>query len=87
MRETSAPEISTEERPKIINQNFKLQYPSSRSRVNGIVTEITSRATIYRKQDAFVLFTIFDPQRHIVNDEQFKVDCSGQDGVWVEVLR
>lgn len=66
---------------------IEMKYPSTRSRVNGIVTEITSRATIYRKQGAFVLFTIFDPQRRIVNDEQFKADCSGQNGVWVEVLR
>jgi hypothetical protein len=64
-----------------------MKYPSSRSRVNGIVTEITSRATVYRKQGAFVLFTVFDPQRHIVNDDQFKSDCGEEDGVWVEIVR
>lgn len=65
----------------------EMKYPSSRSRVNGIVTEITSRATVYRKQGAFVLFVTFDPQRRIVNDEQFKSECGGADGVWVEVIR
>jgi 7-cyano-7-deazaguanine synthase in queuosine biosynthesis len=66
---------------------IEMKYPAVRARVNGIVTEITSRARIYRKQDAFVLFAVYDPQRHIVYDEQFKEDCGQDNGVWVEVVR
>jgi hypothetical protein len=65
----------------------EMKYPATRARVNGIVTEITSRVRIYTKQDALVLFAVYDPRRHIVNDEQFKADCSGEDGVWVETMR
>lgn len=66
---------------------IEMKYPSGRSRLNGIVTEMTSRASIYRQQEAHVLFVVYDPGRYIVDDEHFKADCSLADGVWVEVVR
>ena len=66
---------------------IEMKYPSKRSRVNSIVTGITSRQLVYTRQGAFVLFVVYDPGRHIVNDDQFKTDCGGMDGVWIEVVR
>ena len=65
----------------------EMKYPSTRTRVNGIVTEITSRIRIYTRQRACVLFAVYDPARHITNDDQFKTDIGGSDDVWVEIIR
>ena len=65
----------------------EMKYPSKRARVNGIVTEITSRQLIYTGQGAFVLFVVYDPGHHIVDEDPFKEDCGGTDGVWIEVVR
>ena len=65
----------------------EMKYPSKREYINRIVTEITSRQLVYTRQGAFVLFVVYDPGRHIVNDDQFKADCGGMEGVWIEVVR
>ena len=65
----------------------EMKYPSKREYINRIVKEITSRQLVYTRQGAFVLFVVYDPGRHIVNDDQFKADCGGMDGVWIEVVR
>lgn len=65
----------------------EMKYVSNRRRLNGIVTEITSKATIYRKQGAFALFVVYDDKHCIVDDEIFKADCTiGQDS-WVVIIR
>lgn len=65
----------------------EMKYVSDRRRLNGIVTEITSKATIYRKQGALVLFGVYDDRRCIVDDEAFKADCTIGEGSWVEIIR
>jgi hypothetical protein len=66
---------------------IEMKYPARRSRLNGVISEITSRAAIYPKQGAYVLFAVYDPGRYITDDEQFKADCAIGEGVWVEIIR
>ncbi len=66
---------------------IEMKYPSKREYRNRIITEITSRQFVYTRQGAFVLFVVYDPGRHIVNDNEFTDICSDTDGVWIEVVR
>ena len=52
-----------------------------------IITEITSRITIYRDQGAFVLFVVYDNDDFIVNDEEFIRDLEKHDKIRVIVVR
>lgn len=65
----------------------EMKYVSSRRRLNGIVTEITSRTVIYRRQGASVLFCVYDRDHNIPNDQQFTRDCASEDGIWVAIVR
>ena len=66
---------------------IEMKYLSNRGRLNGVVTEITSRASIYRNQGAFALFCVYDDRRCIVDDEAFKTDFMLGEGTWVEIIR
>jgi 7-cyano-7-deazaguanine synthase in queuosine biosynthesis len=66
---------------------IEFKYPSSRARLNHIVTEITSRQIIYPSQGAYAFFVVYDPKRTIVDDEQFKLDTKRMDNCWLEVIR
>jgi hypothetical protein len=51
--------------------NFKdwlfveMKYVKTKTRVNGIITELTSRIYIYQEQDAYALFCIYDPYGYL----------------------
>ena len=40
---------------------IETKYAKTKERVNGIITELTSRIFIYQQQDAYALFCIYDP--------------------------
>lgn len=65
----------------------ELKLLNSRSKLNKIVTEITSRITIYRDQGAYVLFVVYDTEDFIVNDEEFTVDLEKHDRIKAIVVR
>jgi len=65
----------------------EFKYPKDRKRLNSVVTEMTSRVTIYRDQGACVLFIVYDPARAIVNDEAFIGDFEKHKNVWVGIAR
>ena len=48
---------------------LEIKYPKDRSRLNHVMTEITSRIHIYGQQGAAVLFAIYDPARTITDDK------------------
>jgi 7-cyano-7-deazaguanine synthase in queuosine biosynthesis len=54
----------------------EMKFLKNRQRLNGVITEITSRSVIYNKQGAFAHFVIYDPDRYIVDDEQVKRDIA-----------
>lgn len=64
---------------------FKLL--KSRQQLNRMITEITSRVTIYREQGAYVLFVVYDNDRFITNDDQFRSDLEKYDRIKARVLR
>jgi len=66
---------------------IEFKYPKERSRLNSIITEMTSRVNIYHDQDAFILFVVYDPERTIVNDDKFTADFEKHEGVWVAIVR
>lgn len=65
----------------------EFKYPKNRGRLNAIVTEMTSRVTIYTDQGAWILFVVFDPNRTISNDDQFVEAFTKHEGVWVGIAR
>jgi 7-cyano-7-deazaguanine synthase in queuosine biosynthesis len=66
---------------------LELKLLNSRSKLNKIVTEITSRITIYRDQGAYVLFVVYDTNDFIVNDEEFVADLEKHDRIRAIVVR
>jgi len=64
---------------------FKLL--KSRQRLNSVITEITSRVTVYRDQGAKVLFVVYDNDHFIANDDRFKADLERHAGIRVQILR
>jgi 7-cyano-7-deazaguanine synthase in queuosine biosynthesis len=77
------PDFSTET-PRFF---IEIKYPKSRERLNHVVTEITSRITVYRKQGASVLFLTYDPHRVIADDARFVSDIRDGSKVFAEVVR
>ena len=65
----------------------ELKLLNSRSKLNRIVTEITSRITIYRDQGANVLFVVYDTDDFIVDDEEFVADLEKHDRIRAVVVR
>ncbi len=66
---------------------IEFKYPSSRQRLNHIVTEITSRQIIYPHQGAYAFFVVYDPKRTILEGEKFKAEIKRMENCWVEVIR
>lgn len=66
---------------------IEFKYVSDRKRLNGIVTEMTSRITVYKRQGAWILFIVYDPKRAINDDEKFLNDLVEENGVWVGIAR
>lgn len=65
----------------------ELKLVNKRPKLNRILTEITSRITIYRDQGAFVLFVVYDNDDFIVNDEEFIRDLERHEKIRVIVVR
>jgi hypothetical protein len=66
---------------------LEFKYVKKRERLNAIITEMTSRVTIYSDQGAWILFVIYDPGRSITNDEKFADAFEKHDGVFVGIAR
>ena len=66
---------------------IELKLVTNRPKLNKIITEITSRITIYRDQGAFVLFVVYDNNDFIVNDEEFIRDLEKHGKIRVIVVR
>lgn len=65
----------------------ELKLLNSRQKLNRIVTEITSRITIYRDQGAFILFVVYDTNDFIINDDEFVYDFERHDKIKAIVVR
>ncbi len=65
----------------------EFKYVKSRARLNGIVTEMTSRVTVYGDQGAWILFIVYDPKRAITDDEKFGREFEKHEGVWIGISR
>jgi hypothetical protein len=70
---------------RLLFLEFKLL--NSRPKLNRIVTEITSRITIYPDQGAYALFVVYDTRDFIVDDEQFARDFEKHDHIKAVVVR
>lgn len=66
---------------------LEFKYVKKRERLNAIVSEMTSRVTIYSDQGAWILFVVYDPSRSITNDEKFVDVFEKHDGVSVGIAR
>lgn len=66
---------------------IEIKLVTTRPKLNKIITEITSRITIYCDQGAFVLFVVYDNDDFIVNDEEFIRDLEKHDKIRVIVIR
>ncbi|MFZ5908808.1 MAG: 7-cyano-7-deazaguanine synthase [Chloroflexota bacterium] len=56
---------------------IEMKYIKERKNVNRIVTEITSRISVYQKQGAYTLFAVYDPHHCIPDDQKFAGELSG----------
>ncbi len=65
---------------------IEFKFLRNRTGLNKMVTEITSRITIYRDQGAAVLFVVYDPSRVIVDDADFMASIVRND-VYLKIAR
>jgi hypothetical protein len=65
----------------------EFKFVKARTRLNHIVTEMTSRITIYKRQGAWILFVVYDPKRIIVDDDKFRDEIQEDEGVWLGIIR
>lgn len=83
---TTKPDFAKAERSGVpLFVEFK--YIKSRPRLNGIVTEMTSRVTVYGDQGAWILFVVYDPKRAITDDEKFIRGFEKHESVWIGISR
>lgn len=66
---------------------IEMKFLDKREKLNAIVTQISSRITIYRDQGAHVLFVVYDAADIISDDEKFARDFEKHDGIYVVVIR
>ncbi len=66
---------------------IEMKFLDNRAKLNRIITDITSRITIYRDQGALVLFVIYDTNDFIKNDDVFVADLERHDGIKAIVIR
>jgi len=66
---------------------IEIKFLNNRRKLNRIMTEITSRITIYRDQGAFVLFVVYDANRVIKDEDEFVRDLVKHDGINAVVVR
>jgi len=65
----------------------EMKLLNNREKLNKVVTEITSRITIYRDQGAFVLFVVYDTGDFITDDEEFIRDLERHEKIKAIVVR
>ena len=65
----------------------EMKLLNNRGKLNKVVTEITSRITIYRDQGAFVLFVVYDTGDFITDDEEFIRDLERHEKIKAIVVR
>jgi hypothetical protein len=66
---------------------IEFKFLNSRGRLNGIITEITSRITIYTGQGAFALFIVYDAANIIADDNEFIADFERYEKIKVRIIR
>jgi len=77
------PDFST-----ISNRLFiEVKFINDRKKLNGMITEITSRILIYQEQGAFVLFVIYELGNIIPNKESFYLTFSKYNGISVKIIK
>lgn len=54
---------------------IEMKYAKTKQRVNGIITELTSRIYIYQQQGAYALFCVYDPHGYL-RDEKTITDLT-----------
>jgi hypothetical protein len=65
----------------------EMKYPRNRGDLRRITTEMSSRVTVYRDQGASVLFVVYDPNRMILDDQDFVGTYERHKGIWVAMVR
>ena len=65
---------------------IEMKYLKNRTRLNQIVTEISSRELIYKKQGAYALFGVYDPN-HVIDDEKFVKDLANNEHALIGIIR
>jgi 7-cyano-7-deazaguanine synthase in queuosine biosynthesis len=81
---TTKPDFSTSENPFYF---IEMKYLKSREYYNRIITEITSRITVYGTQKAFAHFIVYDPKHIILHETQFREDIEKNGYVKVTIVR
>jgi hypothetical protein len=66
---------------------IEFKFVKDRSALNRIITEMTSRITVYTDQGADVLFIVYDPNRAITNDRRFIAQFEKHKEIWVGISR
>jgi hypothetical protein len=66
---------------------LEFKHIKERRRLNSIITEMTSRVTIYRKQGACVLFVVHDPNRTIIEDSKFIDTFESYEDIFIALVR
>lgn len=66
---------------------IEMKFLKNRKILNKIITEITSRITIYRDQGAHVLFVVYDADRVIYDEEKFIKDFVKHEGIYTIVIK
>lgn len=74
--------------PNFSNLLFiEIKFIASKKRLGEIVTDITSRITIYRDQGAYVLFVVYDSDGFIIDDDEFIRDFEKHEKIRVKIIR
>lgn len=66
---------------------LELKHLNSRPKLNKIITEITSRITIYKDQGAYAIFIVYDNDKFIDDDCEFIRDLEKHEGIRVIIIR
>lgn len=66
---------------------LELKHLNKRAKLNRIITDITSRITIYKGQGAYAIFMVYDNDKFIDDDYEFISDLEKHEGIRVIVIR
>ncbi len=65
----------------------ELKYIRKKGDIRTITEDIAADITKYGDNNANVLYVVYDPERHLPDDEQFKADIEAHPGMIVSVIR